>query len=163
MTCSLHPKLHYCHLCSKESFNQQIRCSLGQNPTKKRSFFLIRTCYFTRLIELFVFVGVFDVLAYTDKDVAVPFTWGTAAVWCIGFQKIQGQSITILGGKLFRLVMIIDFVFWRLLQLWQPVENIEEAPELTVFHHHIEDYCWNEVAHAVFERGLVERGTDDGP
>lgn len=28
-------------------------------------------------LEIFslVFVGVFDVLAYTDKDVAVPFTW----------------------------------------------------------------------------------------
>lgn len=26
-------------------------------------------------ILLLVFVGVFDVLAYTDKDVAVPFTW----------------------------------------------------------------------------------------
>ena len=26
-------------------------------------------------MRLFVALGVFDVLAYTDKDVAVPFTW----------------------------------------------------------------------------------------
>lgn len=26
-------------------------------------------------IIIFFFLGVFDVLAYTDKDVAVPFTW----------------------------------------------------------------------------------------
>ncbi|KAF3432599.1 hypothetical protein FNV43_RR27339 [Rhamnella rubrinervis] len=39
------------------------------------------------------------------------------------------------AGKLFCLVMIIDFVLWRLLQLWQPAENIEEVPEFTVSHH----------------------------
>ena len=33
------------------------------------------TFYNILLIELFVFLGVFDVLAYTDKDVAVPLTW----------------------------------------------------------------------------------------
>ncbi|KAF3445817.1 hypothetical protein FNV43_RR10994 [Rhamnella rubrinervis] len=64
------------------------------------------------------------------------------------------------AGKLFCLVMIIDFVFWHLLQLWQ---NIEEVREFTVSHHHTEDYSWKEVAHAVFERGLVDRGTKDGP
>lgn len=26
-------------------------------------------------LSLFCFLGVFDVLAYTDTDVAVPFTW----------------------------------------------------------------------------------------
>ncbi|WCJ25253.1 Phosphatidylinositol N-acetylglucosaminyltransferase gpi3 subunit [Euphorbia peplus] len=33
------------------------------------------------------------------------------------------------AGKLFCLVMIIDFLLLHLVQLWQPVENIEEVPE----------------------------------
>ncbi|KAF3453278.1 hypothetical protein FNV43_RR03718 [Rhamnella rubrinervis] len=39
-----------------------------------------------------------------------------------------------------------------------PAENIEEVPEFTVSHHHTEDYCWKEVAHAVFERGWWREG-----
>ena len=31
--------------------------------------------YSNRTPSLFVALGVFDVLAYTDKDAAVPFTW----------------------------------------------------------------------------------------
>ncbi|KAF4358469.1 hypothetical protein G4B88_020147 [Cannabis sativa] len=38
------------------------------------------------------------------------------------------------AGKLFCLVMIIDFLLWRLLQLWQPAERIEEVPDFTMFH-----------------------------
>ncbi|KAJ4823802.1 hypothetical protein Tsubulata_005646 [Turnera subulata] len=36
------------------------------------------------------------------------------------------------AGKLFCLVMIIDFLLWRLLQLWQPDADIEEVPEFIV-------------------------------
>ncbi|GAA0186335.1 hypothetical protein LIER_33623 [Lithospermum erythrorhizon] len=32
------------------------------------------------------------------------------------------------AGKLFCLVMILDFLFWRFLQLWQPDEDIEIVP-----------------------------------
>ncbi|XLR38655.1 hypothetical protein S83_023315 [Arachis hypogaea] len=38
------------------------------------------------------------------------------------------------AGKLFFLVMIVDFLFWRLLELWQPAEDIEEIPDLTLPH-----------------------------
>ncbi|RYR53024.1 hypothetical protein Ahy_A06g027869 [Arachis hypogaea] len=38
------------------------------------------------------------------------------------------------AGKLFFLVMIVDFLFWRLLELWQPAEDIEEMPDLTLPH-----------------------------
>ncbi|RVW56742.1 Phosphatidylinositol N-acetylglucosaminyltransferase subunit A [Vitis vinifera] len=36
------------------------------------------------------------------------------------------------AGKLFCLVMIIDFLLWRLLQLWQPPEEIEEVPDFSL-------------------------------
>ncbi|XP_034688334.1 phosphatidylinositol N-acetylglucosaminyltransferase subunit A isoform X2 [Vitis riparia] len=36
------------------------------------------------------------------------------------------------AGKLFCLVMIIDFLLWRLLQLWQPTEDIEEVPDFSL-------------------------------
>ncbi|PON81293.1 Glycosyl transferase [Trema orientale] len=38
------------------------------------------------------------------------------------------------AGKLFCLVMIIDFLLWRLLQIWQPAEHIEEVPDFTLSH-----------------------------
>ncbi|KAL5547662.1 hypothetical protein UlMin_002893 [Ulmus minor] len=38
------------------------------------------------------------------------------------------------AGKLFCLVMIIDFLLWRLLQLWKPTEEIEEVPDFTLSH-----------------------------
>lgn len=34
------------------------------------------------------------------------------------------------AGKLFGLVMIVNFLLWRLLELWQPAESIEEVPDL---------------------------------
>ncbi|XP_043712060.1 phosphatidylinositol N-acetylglucosaminyltransferase subunit A-like [Telopea speciosissima] len=34
------------------------------------------------------------------------------------------------AGKLFCLVMIIDFLLWHLLKLWQPAEDIEEVPDI---------------------------------
>ncbi|GFP80769.1 hypothetical protein PHJA_000220200 [Phtheirospermum japonicum] len=37
---------------------------------------------------------------YQGKPVLFNFLQGGAAVWCIGFQKLQGQGITILGGSL---------------------------------------------------------------
>ncbi|XP_068654112.1 phosphatidylinositol N-acetylglucosaminyltransferase subunit A isoform X1 [Aristolochia californica] len=37
------------------------------------------------------------------------------------------------AGKLFCLVMIVDFLLWRLLELLQPSKNIEEVPELAFF------------------------------
>ncbi|XP_020532544.2 phosphatidylinositol N-acetylglucosaminyltransferase subunit A isoform X4 [Jatropha curcas] len=39
------------------------------------------------------------------------------------------------AGKLFCLVMIIDFLLLHIVQLWQPAENIEEVPEFTVLNH----------------------------
>ncbi|KAK6926739.1 PIGA, GPI anchor biosynthesis [Dillenia turbinata] len=47
------------------------------------------------------------------------------------------------AGKLFCLVMIIDFLLWHLLQMWQPAEEIEEVPEL-VFHNREESWNVNE-------------------
>lgn len=40
------------------------------------------------------------------------------------------------AGKLFCLVMIIDVLLLRLVQLWQPEEDIEEVPEFTVSNNH---------------------------
>lgn len=34
------------------------------------------------------------------------------------------------AGKLFCLVMIVNFLLWRLLEHWQPSENIEEMPDI---------------------------------
>eukprot|EP00257_Ricinus_communis_P021512 XP_015581023.1 phosphatidylinositol N-acetylglucosaminyltransferase subunit A isoform X2 [Ricinus communis] len=39
------------------------------------------------------------------------------------------------AGKLFCLVMIIDSLLLRLVQLWQPAEDIEEVPEFTIPNH----------------------------
>ncbi|XP_022154114.1 phosphatidylinositol N-acetylglucosaminyltransferase subunit A isoform X1 [Momordica charantia] len=36
------------------------------------------------------------------------------------------------AGKLFCVVMIIDFLIWYLLKLWQPDENIEVVPDITL-------------------------------
>ncbi|XVF20278.1 hypothetical protein REPUB_Repub11eG0184100 [Reevesia pubescens] len=36
------------------------------------------------------------------------------------------------AGKLFCLVMIIDFLLWRLLELWQPAKDIEEVPDFVL-------------------------------
>ncbi|XP_030954740.1 phosphatidylinositol N-acetylglucosaminyltransferase subunit A-like [Quercus lobata] len=36
------------------------------------------------------------------------------------------------AGKLFCLVMIIDFLLWRLLQLWKPAEDIEVVPDIVL-------------------------------
>uniref|UniRef100_A0A7N2L194 phosphatidylinositol N-acetylglucosaminyltransferase n=1 Tax=Quercus lobata TaxID=97700 RepID=A0A7N2L194_QUELO len=38
------------------------------------------------------------------------------------------------AGKLFCLVMIIDFILWRLLQLWKPAEDIEVVPDIVLSH-----------------------------
>ncbi|XP_047182286.1 phosphatidylinositol N-acetylglucosaminyltransferase subunit A-like [Vigna umbellata] len=35
------------------------------------------------------------------------------------------------AGKLFCLVMILSFLFWHLLELWHPADDIEEAPDVT--------------------------------
>ncbi|OAY71225.1 Phosphatidylinositol N-acetylglucosaminyltransferase subunit A [Ananas comosus] len=35
------------------------------------------------------------------------------------------------AGKLFCLVMLVNFLLWRFLELWQPVESIEEVPDIT--------------------------------
>ncbi|XP_010495845.1 PREDICTED: phosphatidylinositol N-acetylglucosaminyltransferase gpi3 subunit-like [Camelina sativa] len=39
------------------------------------------------------------------------------------------------AGKLFCMVMILDYLLWRLLQLLQPDEDIEEAPDIRLCHH----------------------------
>lgn len=38
------------------------------------------------------------------------------------------------AGKIFCLVMIFNYLFWCLLKLWQPDEDIEEAPDVQLFH-----------------------------
>ncbi|KMT18083.1 hypothetical protein BVRB_2g032740 [Beta vulgaris subsp. vulgaris] len=38
------------------------------------------------------------------------------------------------AGKLFCLVMIINYLFWCFLKLWQPEEEIEEAPDVELLH-----------------------------
>nr|XP_008384391.2 phosphatidylinositol N-acetylglucosaminyltransferase subunit A-like [Malus domestica] len=38
------------------------------------------------------------------------------------------------AGKIFCLVMIIDFLLWHLLQLWKPEEDIEEVPDFVLSH-----------------------------
>ncbi|KAJ6778016.1 N-ACETYLGLUCOSAMINYL-PHOSPHATIDYLINOSITOL BIOSYNTHETIC PROTEIN [Salix koriyanagi] len=47
------------------------------------------------------------------------------------------------AGKIFCFVMIIDFLLWRLLQLWQPTEEIEGVPEFTLPHHQDEEIISN--------------------
>lgn len=42
------------------------------------------------------------------------------------------------AGKLFCVVMIINFLLWHLLTLWEPSEDIEEVPDY-VFPRHQED------------------------
>ena len=37
--------------------------------------FKFKSCPQLSVLDVFVVSGVFDVLAYTDKDLAVPFTW----------------------------------------------------------------------------------------
>lgn len=39
------------------------------------------------------------------------------------------------AGKLFCLVMIINYLFWCLLRLWQPEDEIEEVPDVQLSHH----------------------------
>ncbi|KAI5405039.1 phosphatidylinositol N-acetylglucosaminyltransferase subunit A isoform X2 [Lathyrus oleraceus] len=34
------------------------------------------------------------------------------------------------AGKIFCLVMIFNFLLWHLLELWQPADEIEEAPDV---------------------------------
>ncbi|XP_040869530.1 phosphatidylinositol N-acetylglucosaminyltransferase subunit A isoform X3 [Glycine max] len=36
------------------------------------------------------------------------------------------------AGKLFFLVMIVGFLLWQLLELWQPADDIEEVPDFTL-------------------------------
>jgi len=36
------------------------------------------------------------------------------------------------AGKLFCLVMILDFILWCFLEWWQPVKNVDVAPDLSV-------------------------------
>ncbi|KAK9214479.1 hypothetical protein WN944_006471 [Citrus x changshan-huyou] len=36
------------------------------------------------------------------------------------------------AGKLFCLVMIIDYLLWRFLELWKPAEDIEEVPDIVL-------------------------------
>lgn len=39
------------------------------------------------------------------------------------------------AGKLFCLVMIIDYLLWRLLQLCQPADDIDGVPDIILPHH----------------------------
>ncbi|KAL2979312.1 hypothetical protein AAZX31_13G166100 [Glycine max] len=42
------------------------------------------------------------------------------------------------AGKLFSLVMILGFLFWHLLELWQPADDIEEVPDV-IFSHNCDE------------------------
>ncbi|KAJ3672973.1 hypothetical protein LUZ60_006347 [Juncus effusus] len=42
------------------------------------------------------------------------------------------------AGKLFCLVMIVNFLLWRLLEFFQPAESIEEVPDMVLKHQHEE-------------------------
>ncbi|KAL9230353.1 hypothetical protein vseg_005716 [Gypsophila vaccaria] len=43
------------------------------------------------------------------------------------------------AGKLFCLVMIVNYLFWCFLQLWEPEEEIEEVPDFVLPHLQFED------------------------
>ncbi|XP_042023225.1 phosphatidylinositol N-acetylglucosaminyltransferase subunit A-like [Salvia splendens] len=47
------------------------------------------------------------------------------------------------AGKLFCMVMIIDFLLWRLLQLWQPDRNVEVVPDINLTSPHGGEEKWN--------------------
>lgn len=36
------------------------------------------------------------------------------------------------AGKLFCLVMTVGYLLWKLLELWQPADDIEEVPDFTL-------------------------------
>ncbi|KAK7319655.1 hypothetical protein RJT34_04378 [Clitoria ternatea] len=38
------------------------------------------------------------------------------------------------AGKIFCLVMIFSFLFWHLLEIWQPADDIEEVPDVILSH-----------------------------
>ncbi|CAN6464048.1 unnamed protein product [Victoria cruziana] len=40
------------------------------------------------------------------------------------------------AGKLFCLVVILDFLLWCFLELWQPSDNIEKVPDILLSHEH---------------------------
>ncbi|XP_010252712.1 PREDICTED: phosphatidylinositol N-acetylglucosaminyltransferase subunit A [Nelumbo nucifera] len=49
------------------------------------------------------------------------------------------------AGKIFCLVMIINFLLWKLLQLWQPSKDIEEVPDIALLHDQRETTPWDSV------------------
>ncbi|KAH7566405.1 hypothetical protein JRO89_XS08G0154300 [Xanthoceras sorbifolium] len=44
--------------------------------------------------------------------------------------SVRYLSCAAWAGKLFALVMIIDYLLWRLLQLWKPAEDIDEVSDI---------------------------------
>ncbi|CAI8592426.1 unnamed protein product [Vicia faba] len=47
------------------------------------------------------------------------------------------------AGKLFCLVMIVGYLFWQLLELWQPADDIEEVPDFTLPHNRDDEILEN--------------------
>lgn len=47
------------------------------------------------------------------------------------------------AGKLFCLVMLIDFILWQFLQLWQPDRDIEVVPDVTLANFPHEEMPWD--------------------
>ncbi|CAL5200248.1 unnamed protein product [Lathyrus oleraceus] len=47
------------------------------------------------------------------------------------------------AGKLFCLVMIVGYLFWQLLELWQPADDIEEVLDFTLPHNHEDEILEN--------------------
>ncbi|KAI4317469.1 hypothetical protein L6164_025336 [Bauhinia variegata] len=43
------------------------------------------------------------------------------------------------AGKLFCLVMIVGFLLWQLLELWQPADDIEGVPDVALSENYVED------------------------
>ncbi|XP_020698377.2 phosphatidylinositol N-acetylglucosaminyltransferase subunit A [Dendrobium catenatum] len=45
------------------------------------------------------------------------------------------------AGKLFCLVMMINFLLWQLLQFWQPSKSIEEVPDILILENEDNEIC----------------------
>ncbi|XP_058111372.1 phosphatidylinositol N-acetylglucosaminyltransferase subunit A isoform X3 [Magnolia sinica] len=67
------------------------------------------------------------------------------------------------AGKLFCIVMILDFLLWHLLQLWQPSEDIEEVPDFVFPQHQHEEMFQNFVMALLGEWLCIRRELRDIP
>lgn len=83
-------------------------------------FFIFSLCF-----TFFVFIYCMYVFSL-NAMVNLCMLQGGAAVWCIGFQKTQGQGVTILGGiiPLWTLMLTYPpFVLWYFAFDWRPAKK----------------------------------------